>query len=754
MAFDLDLVRNVYNALPNKIATARRALNRPLTLTEKILYSHLHPESPLRNYARGEEYVFFAPDRVAMQDATAQMALLQFMMAGRDKVAVPTTVHCDHLILAEHGADSDLKRANDVNAEVYDFLASVSDKYGIGFWKPGAGIIHQIVLENYAFPGAMMIGTDSHTPNAGGLGMIAIGVGGADAVDVMAGMPWELKQPKLIGVKLTGKLSGWTSSKDVILKVAGILTVKGGTGAIVEYFGDGAQNLSCTGKGTICNMGAEIGATTSTFGYDESMSRYLRATGRAEIADLADQIAEHLTGDPEVYAEPEKYFDQVIEIDLDTLEPHINGPYTPDRAFPISEFAAAVDEHGFPPVLEVGLIGSCTNSSYEDLDRAANIAKDAADKKLIAKSEFTITPGSEQIRYTVERDGILQAFEDIGGVVLANACGPCIGQWARHTDDPDKANSIITSFNRNFSKRNDGNPQTRSFVASPEIVTAMAISGSMKFNPVTDTLINEEGQEVKLEPPHGDELPPKGFDVEDPGYQKPAEDGSSIVVKVNPDSDRLQLLDPFKIITADQVTNMRILIKTKGKCTTDHISMAGPWLKFRGHLENISNNCLIGAVNYYNEDTNNVLNYLSNEYMAVPESAKLYRENGIGTVVFGEENYGEGSSREHAAMEPRWLGVKAVIVKSFARIHETNLKKQGMLALTFADPADYDKIRQDDLISILGFEDMEPKKNLTIRLDHADGTQDSFEVKHTYNHAQIDWVRSGSALNKIREELS
>ncbi|MEO0788983.1 MAG: aconitate hydratase [Bacteroidota bacterium] len=754
MAFDLDLVRNVYNDLPNKIATARRALNRPLTLTEKILYSHLHPESPIRNYARGEEYVFFAPDRVAMQDATAQMALLQFMMAGRDKVAVPTTVHCDHLILAEHGADSDLKRANDVNAEVYDFLASVSDKYGIGFWKPGAGIIHQIVLENYAFPGAMMIGTDSHTPNAGGLGMIAIGVGGADAVDVMAGMPWELKQPKLIGVKLTGKLSGWTSSKDVILKVAGILTVKGGTGAIVEYFGDGAQNLSCTGKGTICNMGAEIGATTSTFGYDESMSRYLRATGRAEIADLADQIAEHLTGDPEVYAEPEKYFDQVIEIDLDTLEPHINGPYTPDRAFPISEFAAAVDEHGFPPVLEVGLIGSCTNSSYEDLDRAANIAKDAADKKLIAKSEFTITPGSEQIRYTVERDGILQAFEDIGGVVLANACGPCIGQWARHTDDPDKANSIITSFNRNFSKRNDGNPQTRSFVASPEIVTAMAISGSMKFNPVTDTLINEEGQEVKLEPPHGDELPPKGFDVEDPGYQKPAEDGSSIVVKVNPDSDRLQLLDPFKIITADQVTNMRILIKTKGKCTTDHISMAGPWLKFRGHLENISNNCLIGAVNYYNEDTNNVLNYLSNEYMAVPESAKLYRENGIGTVVFGEENYGEGSSREHAAMEPRWLGVKAVIVKSFARIHETNLKKQGMLALTFADPADYDKIRQDDLISILGFEDMEPKKNLTIRLDHADGTQDSFEVKHTYNQAQIDWVRSGSALNKIREELS
>ncbi|MEM8582671.1 MAG: aconitate hydratase [Bacteroidota bacterium] len=754
MAFDLNLIREVYSALPGKLEEIRKNLARPLTLTEKILYSHLHPESSLREYARGEEYVFFAPDRVAMQDATAQMALLQFMMAGRDKVAVPSTVHCDHLILAENGADSDLKRANDVNAEVYDFLASASNKYGIGFWKPGAGIIHQIVLENYAFPGGMMIGTDSHTPNAGGLGMVAIGVGGADAVDVMAGMPWELKQPKLIGVKLTGRLSGWTSSKDVILKVAGILTVKGGTGAIVEYFGDGARNLSCTGKGTICNMGAEIGATTSTFGYDDSMGRYLRATGRAEIADMADQIAEHLTGDAEVYAEPEKYFDQVIEIDLDTLEPHINGPYTPDRAFPISEFAAAVDEHGFPPVLEVGLIGSCTNSSYEDLDRAANIAKDAADKKLIAKSEFTITPGSEQIRYTVERDGILQAFEDIGGVVLANACGPCIGQWARHTDDPDKANSIITSFNRNFSKRNDGNPQTRSFVASPEIVTAMAISGSMKFNPVTDTLINEEGQAVKLEPPHGDELPPKGFDVEDPGFQAPAEDGSGISVQVDPTSDRLQLLDPFKIITQEQLQQMRILIKTKGKCTTDHISMAGPWLKFRGHLENISNNCLIGAVNYYNEETNSVLNYISNEYMAVPESGKLYRDNGIGTIVFGEENYGEGSSREHAAMEPRWLGVKAVIVKSFARIHETNLKKQGMLALTFADPADYDKIRQDDHVSILGFEDMQPKKNLTIRLDHADGSHDNFEVKHTYNHAQIGWVRAGSALNKIREELS
>ncbi|MEM9525894.1 MAG: aconitate hydratase, partial [Bacteroidota bacterium] len=603
MAFDIDLIKKVYTDLPGKVAEARKALGRPLTLTEKILYTHLHPESPLQEYTRGGDYVFFQPDRVAMQDATAQMALLQFMMAGRDSVAVPSTVHCDHLIQAKVGADTDLAVANDVNKEVYDFLATVSDKYNIGFWKPGAGIIHQIVLENYAFPGGMMIGTDSHTPNAGGLGMVAIGVGGADAVDVMAGMPWELKQPKVIGVKLTGKLSGWTSPKDVILKVAGILTVKGGTGAIVEYFGEGAQSMSCTGKGTICNMGAEIGATTSTFGYDESMDRYLRATDRADIADLANTVAEHLTGDAEVYANPEEYFDRLIEIDLSTLEPHINGPYTPDRAFPISEFAAAVDEFEFPPVLEVGLIGSCTNSSYEDLDRAANIAKDAAAKGLKAKSEFTITPGSEQIRYTVERDGILGAFEDVGGVVLANACGPCIGQWARHTDDPNRANSIITSFNRNFAKRNDGNPQTRGFVASPEIVTAMAISGSMKFNPLTDTLTNDKGEEVKLAEPHGYELPPLGFDVKDAGFQAPAEDGSGIEVVVNPNSDRLQLLTPFKPITNDQLQNMRILIKAKGKCTTDHISMAGPWLKFRGHLENISNNCLIGAVNAYSEKT-------------------------------------------------------------------------------------------------------------------------------------------------------
>ena len=754
MAFDIDLIKKVYAALPARVAEARKALGRPLTLTEKILYTHLHPESPLREYERGGDYVFFQPDRVAMQDATAQMALLQFMMAGRDSVAVPSTVHCDHLIQAKVGADKDLAVANDVNKEVYDFLATVSDKYNIGFWKPGAGIIHQIVLENYAFPGGMMIGTDSHTPNAGGLGMVAIGVGGADAVDVMAGMPWELKQPKVIGVKLTGKLSGWTTPKDVILKVAGILTVKGGTGAIVEYFGEGARSMSCTGKGTICNMGAEIGATTSTFGYDESMGRYLAATGRADVAELANGVAEHLTGDPEVYANPEQYFDQVIEIDLSTLEPHINGPYTPDRAFPISEFARAVEEYEFPPVLEVGLIGSCTNSSYEDLDRAANIAKDAAAKGLKFKSEFTVTPGSEQIRYTVERDGILEAFESIDGVVLANACGPCIGQWARHTDDPNRANSIITSFNRNFAKRNDGNPQTRGFVASPELVTAMALSGSMKFNPLTDTITNDRGEEVKLAPPSGYELPPNGFAVEDAGYQAPAEDGSGIEVKVNPSSDRLQLLTPFQPITQDDVTDMRLLIKAKGKCTTDHISMAGPWLKFRGHLENISNNCLIGAINFFNEQTNKVINYVTGEYLAVPDSATTYRENGVGQIVVGEENYGEGSSREHAAMEPRFLGVHAVLVKSFARIHETNLKKQGMLALTFVDPADYAKVRQDDKISITDFHAMAPGRNLTVQLDHADGSQDVFQVAHTYNDAQIGWVKAGSALNKIREELA
>jgi aconitate hydratase len=707
----------------------------------------------LKNYTRGKDYVFFAPDRVAMQDATAQMALLQFMMAGKDKVAVPSTVHCDHLIQAKLGAEADLKVANDINAEVYDFLSSVSDKYGIGFWKPGAGIIHQTVLENYAFPGGMMIGTDSHTPNAGGLGMVAIGVGGADAVDVMAGMPWELKMPKLIGVKLTGKLSGWTSPKDVILKVAGILTVKGGTGAIVEYFGPGAESMSCTGKGTICNMGAEIGATTSTFGYDASMSRYLRATERAEVADLADTVKEYLTGDAACYAEPEKYFDQVIEIDLDTLEPHINGPYTPDLAWPISEFAKAVKENNYPAKLEVGLIGSCTNSSYEDISRAASLAKQASEKNLKVKSEFTVTPGSELIRFTVERDGLLDEFEKIGGVVLANACGPCIGQWARHIDDPNRKNSIITSFNRNFKKRNDGNPNTHGFVASPETVTAMAIAGDLTFNPLTDYLTNEAGEKVKLDPPSGIELPPKGFEAEDTGFIPPAADGSGIEVVVDPNSDRLQLLTPFKPITTAQLQNMRVLIKAKGKCTTDHISMAGPWLKFRGHLENISNNCYIGAVNYYNEEVNSVINFITNDYMAVPDSARTYRDAGIGTVVFGEENLGEGSSREHAAMEPRFLGVNAVIVKSFARIHETNLKKQGMFALTFEDPADYDKVRQDDQVNLIGYESMKPGVPLTVELLHSDGTTDRFQVNHTYNEAQIEWMRKGSALNKIREEL-
>jgi len=756
MAFDIDMVRQAYATLPGKIEQARKLLGRPMTLTEKILYAHLHPESGPSEYQRGKDYVFFQPDRVAMQDATAQMALLQFMMCGRDKTAVPTTVHCDHLILAENGAEQDLKSSLDVNSEVFGFLSSVSNKYGIGFWKPGAGIIHQIVLENYAFPGGMMVGTDSHTPNAGGLGMVAIGVGGADAVDVMAGMPWELKMPKIIGVKLTGKMSGWTSSKDVILKVAGILTVKGGTGAIVEYFGPGAQSLSCTGKGTICNMGAEIGATTSTFGYDEAMSRYLRATGRADVAELADKVAEHLTGDADCYNNPEKYFDQVIEIDLDTLEPHINGPYTPDLAWPISKFAEAVKENGYPQKLEVGLIGSCTNSSYEDLDRAASLARQAVAKNLKVKSEFTVTPGSEQIRYTVERDGLLKAFEDMGGVVLANACGPCIGQWQRHTDDPDRANSIITSFNRNFSKRNDGNPQTRAFVASPEIVTAMAIAGDLCFNPLTDTLVNEAGQAVKLDPPTGVELPPKGFDVEDAGYEAPATDGSGIDVNVDPNSDRLQLLTPFEPINTAQLTGMRLLIKAKGKCTTDHISMAGPWLTYRGHLENISNNSFISAINYFNGEMNKVANYAagdSPEFLPVPDSGRKYKAAGIGTVVFGEENYGEGSSREHAAMQPRFLGVKAVVVKSFARIHETNLKKQGMLALTFDNTDDYEKIRQDDLFDIIDFDKMTPGQPLTMVLRHSDGSSDQIKLNHTYNKAQIDWVRAGSALNKIREEI-
>jgi aconitate hydratase len=756
MAFDIDMIRDFYRSIPAKVEAARKTLDRPLTLSEKILYSHLHGDSAPADFKRGKDYVFFAPDRVAMQDATAQMALLQFMTCGRKKVAVPSTVHCDHLIQAKISAEVDLKGAMDINSEVYDFLESISNKYGIGFWKPGAGIIHQVVLENYAFPGGMMIGTDSHTVNAGGLGMVAIGVGGADAVDVMAGMPWELKMPKLIGVKLTGKLSGWTSPKDVILKVAGILTVKGGTGCIVEYFGEGAVSMSCTGKGTICNMGAEIGATTSTFGYDESMSRYLEATGRADIAALADEVKEHLTGDEACYANPEKYFDQVIEINLSELEPHINGPFTPDLATPISKMKEVLADKGkdWPVEVQVGLIGSCTNSSYEDISRAASLAAQAVSKNLKTRSEFTITPGSELVRFTIERDGFIEIFDKIGAKVFANACGPCIGQWDRLGADKKEKNSIIHSFNRNFSKRADGNPNTHAFVASPETVTAIALAGRLDFNPMTDTLINEDGVAVKLDPPSGEELPAKGFAVEDAGYQAPIEDGEAVVVKVDPNSDRLQLLQPFVPISNAEVQNMRLLIKAKGKCTTDHISMAGPWLTYRGHLENISNNLLIGAINAYNDEANKVWNAVTNEYHAVPDSARTYQKNGIGTIVFGEENYGEGSSREHAAMEPRFLGVKAVVVKSFARIHETNLKKQGMLALTFANPADYDLIRQDDVVSIIGFENMAPGQPLQISLTHADGSADTITVNHTYNEAQIGWVKSGSALNEIREKLS
>ncbi|MGY6522807.1 MAG: aconitate hydratase [Mongoliitalea sp.] len=751
MAFDIEMIKAVYEKFPSRIEAARKAVGRPLTLTEKILYAHLSEGAATQSYDRGVSYVDFQPDRVAMQDATAQMALLQFMQAGRSKVAVPSTVHCDHLIQAEIGATADLTKAKDKNKEVYDFLASVSNKYGIGFWKPGAGIIHQVVLENYAFPGGMMIGTDSHTPNAGGLGMIAIGVGGADACDVMAGLPWELKFPKLIGVRLTGKLSGWTSAKDVILKVAGILTVKGGTGAVVEYFGDGARSLSATGKGTICNMGAEIGATTSIFGYDEKSEAYLRGTDRNDIADLANAVKEHLTGDEEVYANPEKYFDQVIDINLSELEPHINGPFTPDLAWPLSKFAAAVKENGWPAKLEVGLIGSCTNSSYEDISRAASLAKQAVDKKLVAKSEFTITPGSEQVRFTVERDGFLDVFGNMGGVVLANACGPCIGQWARHGADKQEKNSIITSFNRNFAKRADGNPNTHAFVASPEIVTALAIAGDLTFNPATDTLTNEDGQQVKLDEPAGLEMPTQGFAVEDAGYQAPAEDGSSVDVIVDPKSERLQLLAPFKPWEGTDLTGLKLLIKAKGKCTTDHISMAGPWLRFRGHLDNISNNMLIGAVNAYNGETNKVKNQLTGAYGEVPAVQRHYKAEGIGTIVVGDENYGEGSSREHAAMEPRFLGVRAILVKSFARIHETNLKKQGMLALTFANPADYDLIQEDDAIDILGLTEFAPGKPLTVKLTHKDGSTDEITVNHTYNQGQIGWFKAGSALNLIKE---
>ncbi len=753
MVFDIEMIKGVYGSYPSRIEAARKAVGKPLSLTEKILYAHLSEGAASQAFERGVAYVDFEPDRVAMQDATAQMALLQFMQAGRSQVAVPSTVHCDHLIQAETGATTDLEKAKNKNKEVYDFLSSVSNKYGLGFWKPGAGIIHQVVLENYSFPGGMMIGTDSHTPNAGGLGMIAIGVGGADACDVMAGLPWELKFPKLIGVKLTGKLSGWTSAKDVILKVAGILTVKGGTGCIVEYFGAGARSLSATGKGTICNMGAEIGATTSIFGYDEKSEAYLRGTGRAEVADLANGIKEHLTGDSEVYDNPERYFDQVFEINLSELEPHVNGPFTPDLAWPLSKFAEAVRSNGWPQKLEVGLIGSCTNSSYEDISRAASLARQAVDKKLKAKSEYTITPGSEQVRFTVERDGFLGTFEEMGGVVLANACGPCIGQWARHGAEKQEKNSIITSFNRNFAKRADGNPNTHSFVASPEVVTAMAIAGDLTFNPMTDTLINEEGQAVKLDEPMGLELPVLGFDVEDAGYQAPAADGTNVEVVVDPASERLELLDPFPAWEGIDLKGLKLLIKAQGKCTTDHISMAGPWLRFRGHLDNISNNMLIGAVNSFNGETNKVKNQLTGEYGAVPAVQRQYKQHQVGSIVVGDENYGEGSSREHAAMEPRFLGVRAILVKSFARIHETNLKKQGMLALTFDDAADYDKIQEDDSIDIIGLESFKPGRSLTVVLNHANGTVDEIRVNHTYNEGQIGWFRAGSALNLLKTEV-
>jgi aconitate hydratase len=754
MAFDIDMIKKVYANFGPRVEAARKLVGRPLTLSEKILYTHLWDENTNTSYVRGTDYVDFAPDRVAMQDATAQMALLQFMQAGRPKVAVPSTVHCDHLITAKYGAEQDLPAANTESKEVFDFLASVSNKYGIGFWKPGAGIIHQVVLENYAFPGGMMIGTDSHTVNAGGLGMVAIGVGGADACDVMAGLPWELKFPKLIGVKLTGKLNGWTSPKDVILKVAGILTVKGGTGAIVEYFGEGANNMSCTGKGTICNMGAEIGATTSTFGYDESMERYLRATNRADVADAANAIKEHLTGDPEVYANPDKYFDQLIEINLSELEPYLNGPFTPDLATPISKMKEVAAENGWPMKIEVGLIGSCTNSSYEDISRAVSIAKQVSEKGLKTNAQYCINPGSEQIRYTIDRDGFLDVFKQIGATVFTNACGPCIGMWDRVGAEKQEKNTIVHSFNRNFAKRADGNPNTYAFVASPELVTALAIAGDLSFNPLTDTLTNDKGEQVKLDEPTGHELPPKGFDVDDAGFQAPAADGSGVQVIVSPTSHRLQLLDPFKPWEGTDLKGLKLLIKAKGKCTTDHISMAGPWLKFRGHLDNISNNMLIGAVNFFNEKTDTVKNELTGEYGPVPATQRAYKAAGIGSIVVGDENYGEGSSREHAAMEPRHLGVRAVLVKSFARIHETNLKKQGMLGLTFANKEDYDKILEDDVIDIIGLTEFTPDVPLTIVLNHKDGSKEEIKVNHSYNAQQIEWFKAGGALNIIRREAA
>jgi aconitate hydratase len=753
MAFDIDMIKKVYENMPSRIEAARKQLGRPLTLAEKILYSHLHADQKSENFERGNSYVDFGPDRVAMQDATAQMALLQFMQAGRPKVAVPSTVHCDHLITAKVGAKNDLQVATTESKEVFDFLGSVSNKYGIGFWKPGAGIIHQVVLENYAFPGGMMIGTDSHTVNAGGLGMVAIGVGGADACDVMAGLAWELKWPKLIGVKLTGKLNGWASAKDVILKVAGILTVKGGTDKIIEYFGEGAINLSCTGKGTICNMGAEVGATTSTFGYDDSMERYLRATNRADIADAANKIREHLTGDKEVYADPSKYFDEVIEIDLSTLEPHVNGPFTPDLATPISKLKEEAVKNGWPLKVEAGLIGSCTNSSYEDISRAVSLAKQVSAKGLKAKAEFMINPGSEQIRYTIERDGFLKIFDEVGAVVFTNACGPCIGMWDRVGAEKKEKNTIVHSFNRNFAKRADGNPNTYAFVASPEMVAALAIAGDLSFNPLTDFLTNEKGEKVKLDPPFGDELPKKGFAVEDAGYQAPAADGSKVQVLVDKASKRLQLLDPFTAWEGVDLKGLKLLIKAKGKCTTDHISMAGPWLKFRGHLDNISNNMLIGAVNAFNEKTDSVKNQLTGAYEGVPVVQRAYKAQGIGSIVVGDENYGEGSSREHAAMEPRHLGVRAVLVKSFARIHETNLKKQGMLGLTFANKADYDKIQENDVIDIVGLTSFAPGKQLTIVLNHDNGSKDEIKVNHSYNAQQIEWFKAGGALNIIRASV-
>jgi aconitate hydratase len=751
--FDLDMIKAVYSRFPERIAAARQVVNKPLTLTEKILYAHLWEGAAKEAYSRGGSYVDFAPDRVAMQDATAQMALLQFMQAGRKQVAVPSTVHCDHLIQARVGAGQDLQEALNKNNEVFNFLSSISNKYGIGFWKPGAGIIHQVVLENYAFPGGMMIGTDSHTVNAGGLGMVAIGVGGADAMDVMAGMAWELKFPKLIGIKLTGKLSGWASAKDVILKVAGILTVKGGTGCIVEYFGEGAESLSCTGKGTICNMGAEIGATTSTFGYDESMERYLRSTDRNEVADLANGIREHLTGDSEVYANPSAYFDQVIEINLSELEPHLNGPFTPDLATPISKMKEEAAKNNWPTKVEVGLIGSCTNSSYEDIARSASLAKQALAKNLKPKAEFSITPGSELVRYTIQRDGFIDTFDQMGATVYSNACGPCIGMWARVGAEKKEKNTIVHSFNRNFQSRNDGNPNTLAFVASPELTTALAIAGDLTFNPMTDKLINENGEEVMLDAPSGDELPRTGFAVEDAGYQAPAADGSSVQIAVDPASDRLQLLAPFGEWDGHNITNARVLIKAKGKCTTDHISMAGPWLRFRGHLDNIANNTLIGATNFFNGEINKVKNQLTGEYNEVPTVQRAYKAAGVPTIVVGDQNYGEGSSREHAAMQPRHLGVKAILVKSFARIHETNLKKQGMLGLTFSNESDYDLIRENDQIDFIDLIDFAPSKPLHLKLKHDDGTADTIAVNHTYNAQQIEWFKAGGALNLIRKSL-